>query len=56
MFRTIRLDESGKGSVVLKPPTGMARKNASAVAYIQDAGDWKVLGADTIDLEKGDSP
>jgi len=54
VFRTIRLDESGKGSVALKPSAGMVRKNASAVAYIQDAGDWKVLGADAIDLENGE--
>jgi hypothetical protein len=54
-FRTIRLDESGKGSVALKPPDGLVRKNASMIAYIQDA-DWKVLGAGAIELENGDAP
>jgi hypothetical protein len=56
VFRTIRLDESGKGSVALKPLAGMVRKNASVIAYIQDAADAKILGADAMDLEKADSP
>jgi hypothetical protein len=54
-FRTIRLDESGKGSVVLKPPAGLVQENASAIAYVQKADAGAVLGASAVDLAPADS-
>ena len=49
-FRTMRLDESGKGSVELKAPADLVRKNASVIAYVQEAGAGTVLGAGAVDL------
>ena len=50
VFQTVRLDESGKGSVELKLPADLVRKNSSAIAYIQEAAAGAVLGASAIDL------
>ncbi len=55
VFRTIRLDDSGKGSVELKLPADLAPKNASAIAYVQEAGAGAVLGASAVDLAPAES-
>ena len=50
VFQTVRLDESGKGSVELKLPADLVRKNSSAIAYVQESGAGPVLGASAVDL------
>jgi hypothetical protein len=54
-FRTVRLDDSGKGSVELKLPADLARKNSSAIAYIQESAAGAVLGAGAVDLAPDES-
>jgi hypothetical protein len=54
-FQTNRLGKAEKGTVQLKLPTGLVRKNSSAIAYVQDADTWAVLGATAIDLEPADA-
>jgi hypothetical protein len=49
-FTAVRLDEGGKGSVELKLPVDLARKNASVIAYVQEAGTRGVLGATELAL------
>jgi hypothetical protein len=53
-FRTVRLDESGKGTVEVKPPADLVRKNASVIVYVQKEGG-AVLGAAAADVGAGDS-
>ena len=55
VFRTVRLDESGKGSVELKVPADVVRKNASTIAYVQEGGAGAVLGAGAVDLAPAES-
>ncbi|HVS37096.1 MAG TPA: DUF1223 domain-containing protein [Gemmataceae bacterium] len=55
VFRTVSLDESGKGSVELKPPADVVQKNASAIAYIQESVAGAVLGANAVDLAPAES-
>ena len=55
VFRTLRLDESGKGSVELNLPADLVRKNASAIAYVQEAAAGAVLGASAVDLAPTES-
>jgi hypothetical protein len=50
VFQTIRLDESGKGSVKLKLPAELVRKNASVIAYVQEGVAGAILGAGAVDL------
>jgi hypothetical protein len=50
-FQTMRLDKTGKGTVQLKVPVDVVRKNSSAIAYVQDADTWTVLSADTVILQ-----
>jgi hypothetical protein len=54
-FRTVRLDETGKGEVELKPPAGLVRKNASVIAYVQQANNGAVVGAAAADVGAGES-
>jgi hypothetical protein len=49
VFQAVRLNESGKGSVELKLPADLVRKNSSAIAYIQE-GAGAVIGASAVDL------
>jgi hypothetical protein len=54
-FRTVRLDESGKGEVELKPPADLVRKNASVIAYVQKADGGAVVGAAAVDIGAGET-
>ncbi len=54
-FRTVRLDESAKGSVELKLPADLMRKNSSAIAYVQEAAAGPILGASAVDLAPAES-
>ena len=54
-FRTVRLDDAGKASVELKLPADLVRKNASAIAYVQEAGAGAILGANAVDLTSAES-
>ena len=55
VFKTVHLDESGKGSVELKLPADLVRKNSSAIAYVQEGAAGAVLGASAIDLAPTES-
>jgi hypothetical protein len=54
-FQTIRLGKAEKGTVQLKLPADLVRKNSSAIAYVQDAGTWAILGATGVDLQPADT-
>jgi hypothetical protein len=54
-FQTTRLGEAAKGTVELKLPAGLVRKNASAIAYVQDADTWAVLGASAVELQPSEA-
>jgi hypothetical protein len=55
VFRTVRLDDSAKGSVELKLPADLVRKNSSVIAYVQEAASGAVLGAASVDLAPDES-
>jgi hypothetical protein len=54
-FQTTRLGEGAKGTVELKLPADLVRKNASAIAYVQDADTWAVLGANRFELQPAEA-
>lgn len=41
-----------KGEVTLTVPEGLAAKNCKIIAYLQDAGSWKITGAASADIER----
>ncbi len=49
-FRALRVDASGRGEVDITPPADLVRKNASAIAYVEEAGTKAVLAAAAVDL------
>jgi hypothetical protein len=55
VFRTVRLDDSAKGSVELKLPANLVRNNSSAIAYVQGAIGGAVLGAGSVELAPAES-
>jgi hypothetical protein len=54
-WKTSRLGAAATGTVQLKLPANLVRKNSSVIAYVQDPDTWAVLGATAIELQPADS-
>jgi hypothetical protein len=51
-FQTLRLDNSGKGTVHLALPADLVYSKASAIGYVQEADTGAVLGATSMTLAR----
>jgi hypothetical protein len=49
-FQTLRVDEAPEGRVELKLPADLVRKNATAIAYIQEGDTRAIVGATALTL------
>ncbi|MBV8313093.1 MAG: DUF1223 domain-containing protein [Planctomycetaceae bacterium] len=50
------LGEAATGTVQLKLPADLVRKNSLAIAYVQDIDTWAILGATAVELQPADPP
>jgi hypothetical protein len=50
-LKTGLLGESTKGTIQLKLPADLVRKNSSAIGYVQDPDTWAILGATAVELQ-----
>ncbi|MEL6671735.1 MAG: DUF1223 domain-containing protein [Bacteroidota bacterium] len=50
-FRSVRLDKSGRGEVVLALPPGLKKAHSRVIGYVQKLGLGKISGAAALPLE-----
>jgi hypothetical protein len=48
---TSLLGDAAKGTVQLKLPADLVRKNSMAIAYVQDSDTWAILGATAVEIQ-----
>jgi hypothetical protein len=54
-LETRHLGGAAKGTVQLKLPADLVRKNSLAIGYVQDTASWAILGATAVELQPTDA-